>query len=151
MLRNKKELSTPGRWHIYTIFIVRVKLKFSSIFMAKSGNPVCCSPCPLPVAGDPGTGSWAGLSSVLPPKTEALFLNLLQTQCMFTGAPRLTMFQSSPCDTELQSHKEERSGWGSRFSWSGSTPSSMSAPLRGEGALFNLPPLPPPIALLGKW
>ena len=59
-----------------------------------------------------------------PQRQRALFLNLLQTQCMFTGAPGLTMFQS---------HKEERSGWGSRFSWSGSTPSSMSAPPRGEG------------------
>lgn len=56
--------------YLHKFFIVRVKLKFSSIFIAKSGNPVCCSPCRLPVAGDPGTGSWAGLSSVLPPKIE---------------------------------------------------------------------------------
>ena len=52
-------------------FIFPVKLKFSSIFIAKSGNPVLQS---LPSPS--GRRSWVGLSSVLPPKIEGFISKL---------------------------------------------------------------------------
>ena len=110
--------------------------------MAKSGNPVCCSPCPLPVAGDPGTGSWAGLSSVLPPKTEGFISKPSSDTMQVHWCPRAD-------NVSVTQGRKIWMGLEVLLEWKHPL-LHVCTPTR-RGALFNLLPLQPLIALLGKW